>query len=363
MASPADGQAKSIHILFVGAGAIGCFYASRLHHPSKNIHVSLVCRSNYSTVVKSGVDLQTHSFGNYNYTPHAVYSSPQDASSSKTAPPSGWDYVVVTTKALPDLVDDSATIAPVVREGKTCIVLIQNGFGIELPHRKRFPHNPIVSGVTIASAELISPGTVRQFRWTRISLGPYSDGFGQNEPAKSLSKEGYARTSELVDILTNLGQIPDAEAYDEQGLQTVRWHKICINGSMNPSAVLSGGVGNADMVMDPDLRAHLKACMEEVFAAAPAVLGKAFDEKKVAMPEQILVSTERNKGSKPSMLMDWEAGRPLELEVILGNPVKIAKERGYEMTRLSASYALLKSQQRMRDQKKAKREEEERPKI
>jgi ketopantoate reductase len=42
------------------------------------------------------------------------------------------------------------------------------------------------------------------------------------------------------------------------------------------------------------------------------------------------------------MLLDWEAGRPMELEVILGNPVKIARSRGYEMPRLQSMYALLK---------------------
>lgn len=32
----------------------------------------------------------------------------------------------------------------------------------------------------------------------------------------------------------------------------------------------------------------------------------------------------------------------MELEVILGNPVKIARAKGYEMPRLQSMYALLK---------------------
>lgn len=50
----------------------------------------------------------------------------------------------------------------------------------------------------------------------------------------------------------------------------------------------------------------------------------------------------RNTSGKPSMLLDWEAGRPMELEVILGNPVKIARSKGLEMPRLQSMYALLK---------------------
>ena len=42
------------------------------------------------------------------------------------------------------------------------------------------------------------------------------------------------------------------------------------------------------------------------------------------------------------MLLDWEAGRPMELEVILGNPVKIARAKGFDMPRLQSMYALLK---------------------
>lgn len=312
-----------------------------------------MCRSNYKPISQSGVKLQTRNFGDYTFQPHGVYSSPQDASKSSAAPSEGWDYVVVTTKALPDIVDDSATIAPLVRDGKTCIVLIQNGFGIETLHRARFPRNPIISGVTAVSAQLIQPDTVRQNRWTRLSMGPYSDGLGgRDSSAKELGRVGAERIDELVRIFNGPGKLRDAEAHGEQQLQAVRWHKICINGSMNPSSVLCGGLGPAGMIANPPLRAHLKACMQEIFGAAPKVLGQPLE--KVATPEQILVSAGRNTGGKPSMLVDWEAGRPMELEVILGNPVRIAKERGFEMPRLESLYALLKSQQTLREAKKAK---------
>lgn len=332
--------------------------------------MSLVCRSNYATVAKSGVQLKTHTFGDYHFSPAAVYSSVADAACSASAPKTGWDYIVVTTKALPDVVNDAKEIESLVRkapDGKTCIVLIQNGVGVEEPHRKLFPNNPLVSAVTIISAEQISHGVVRQNRWTRISIGPYSDGFGgKTAHTKSLAERGAQCVSELSDLWTRLGKIRDVESYDEVGLQEVRWHKICINAAMNPSAVLSGGQGNASMSLDPDLRTHLKGCMDEVFEAAPHILGRPFGPK-LAKPEQILKSTERNTGGRPSMLVDWEQGRPMELEVILGNPVRIARDCGFEMKRLQTLYALLKSQQRLREEAKkvsaTKAKAEVRPKI
>lgn len=302
--------------------------------------------------------MQTHSFGNYTFSPSAAYPSVGAAAPGSSGAPGEWHYIIVTTKALPDRTDDSELIAPLVGPN-SCIVLIQNGVGVEDPYRKRFPSTPIVSAVTVISAEQVSLGTIRQNRWTRIHLGPYTDSASSssspsgNDDANQralLERRGTACTAALADWWSRLGSIRDAEPTDEVGLQTVRWHKLCINAAFNPSAVLSGGRGNADMVRDPELRIHLAGVMDELWAAAPKVLGRPFPEG-LAGPEKILRSTERNVGSRPSMLLDWEAGRPLELEVILGNPVRIARAKGVELPRMQSLYALLRSMQGVREGK------------
>ena len=71
----------------------------------------------------------------------------------------------------------------------------------------------------------------------------------------------------------------DAESYDEKGLQTVRWRKMCISAAFNPSSILAGGIHNADIALNPDLCAHLKVWMGEVFAAANVVLGRPLPDK------------------------------------------------------------------------------------
>lgn len=273
------------------------------------------------------------------------------SSTSSAAPKRGWDYIIVTTKALPDRSDDSELIVPIVSP-KSCIVLIQNGVGVEAPYRKRFPRNPIISAVTIVSAEQIKQGTIRQNRWTRISLGPYSTGLkgdvdGSSE-ARELEAQGRARLDDLAKWWKDLGAIKDVETHTEIELQTIRWHKLCINAAFNPTAVISGGRGNADQLSDPELREHILGIMNEIRDAAPSVLGKPFPDN-LATPERIVRSTERNAGAKPSMLLDWEAGRPMELEVILGNPVRIARKAGVEMPRLQSLYALLRSMQQVRE--------------
>lgn len=339
-----------INIIFIGAGAVGCFYASRLHHPSHNIHVSLVARSNYAAIQKDGVKLLTHSFGDYTFTPESAYPSVDAAAQGHDGVKPDWHYIFVTTKALPDISDDSDIITPLVGP-ESCIVLIQNGVGVEAPFRERFPHTPIISAVTVVSAEQTSPGTIRQNRWTRVSIGPYTDGLGKGDA--DVARRGTECTETLNRWWTELGGIRDVDPHDEVGLQTVRWHKLCINAAMNPSAVLSGGRGNADMVSDPELRLHLLGVMHEIRDAVPRILGRPFPES-MAAPDKIVSSTARNKGARPSMLLDWEAGKPLELEVILGNPVRIARERGVEMPRLQTLYAILRSAQEVRKGRETK---------
>ncbi|CAE7120319.1 unnamed protein product [Rhizoctonia solani] len=331
----------AIRVLVVGAGAVGCFYASRLQPGSgiSEVEVSLVCRSNYRAISERGIILRTRSFGNYTFTPKYVFASVSDASKHKEI----WDYIVVTTKALPDVSDDTELIQPLVTIRKSAIVLIQNGVGVEEPYRKRFPENPILSAVTVISAEQVEPGVIVQNRWTRISIGPYTDGIGKDE------KPEYNRL--FVQLLKN-GGVNDAEEYGENDLQMVRWHKIAINASMNPSSVLSNGTGNARMSKDPELRHHLRETMLEVFRAAEVVLGRPIPSH-LAPADKILISTERNTGGKPSMLLDWERGAAMELEVILGNPIRLAKAKGVDMPRLQSMYALLKMAQTRRDEKKS----------
>ncbi|KAK5661928.1 hypothetical protein OQA88_10038 [Cercophora sp. LCS_1] len=313
--------------------------------PEHNVHVSLTARSNYKILSQNGVRMKTHTFGDYVFRPENVFPNVEAAAEERE-----WDYVVVTTKALPDRDDEAGRIEKVVTKDKTAILLIQNGVGVEGVYRERFGNTPVVSGVTVVSAELVGGGEVVQRRWTRLHLGPYGDGFGG---LPELAEAGAARANEIGDWWARLGGIRDVEVSGEIDLQMIRWHKLCINAAFNPSAVLAGGRGNADMVLDPVLREHLAGVMTEIWEAVPRILGREFPDE-LAKPEKILKSTERNVGSKPSMLLDWEAGRPLELEVILGNPVRIAKAKGVEMPRLQTLYALLRSAQWVREGRKEK---------
>lgn len=326
------------NILIVGAGAVGAFYASRLAQIPE-AQVSVVCRSNYKAVKAAGFSVSSPKYGSYTFVPNQTFANPREAIESNTR----WDYIIVSTKALPDVSDDSEILEGLANRG-AAIVLIQNGLGVEEPYAMRFPSAVILSAVTIVSAAQTSPGVIKHNRWTRISIGPYLPGTTESSESNEGQKAAIASSKKFVDLL-KAGGVTDAEAYSHPKLQLVRWHKIAINASMNPSAVLSGGSTNNVMVKDAELNIHLKGVMDEVLATAPKVLGVALP-MDLATSEAILKSTLKNtSGSKPSMLLDWEQGKTMELEVILGNPVRMAREKGLEMPRLQSLYALLRMAQ------------------
>jgi 2-dehydropantoate 2-reductase len=330
-------------ILIVGAGAIGAFYGARLA-TAANTAVSALCRSNFSAVEANGFKVSSPKYGEQMWKPEYVFSSPESAKKANVK----WDYLIVATKALPDVSDDSALLEGLVGNN-TSIVLVQNGLGVEEPYRLRFPKTSILSAVTIASAAQPNHGVIRHNRWTRISIGPYLPHLDQGGSGPSGDDTNHiSRNSEIVRLLKE-GGINDAESYDHAGLQFVRWHKIAINAAMNPSSVLSGGCGNQEMSLDPEMSLHLTGIMEEVLETAPKVLGKPLP-KKLASAEQILNSTRKNSsGSRPSMWSDWEKGSKMELEVILGNPIRLAREKGFGMPRMQTMYALIKKAQQNRD--------------
>ena len=334
------------NILIVGAGAIGAFYASRLALVP-GLSVSVICRSNYKAVAANGFQITSPQYGDYTFTPANTFANPAEARASKIP----WDYIIVSTKALPDVSDDSEILEGLVSTN-TAIVLIQNGLGVEAPYTARFPSAVILSAVTIATCAQPSHGQIKHNRWTRINSGPYLPHLDTSTPQPT-DATAVDKNAAFIAALVE-GGITDASAYPHAKLQLLRWHKLAINAAMNPSSVLTLGSPNAAMANDPEMQRHLLGVMHEILATAPKILNQPFPAD-FATPEAIIRSTQRNtSGSKPSMAMDWEAGKRLEMEVILGNPIRIARERGFEMPRLQSLYALVRMAQEVRERETAR---------
>jgi 2-dehydropantoate 2-reductase len=126
-----------------------------------------------------------------------------------------------------------------------------------------------------------------------------------------------------------------------EDIQSYRWQKLLWNCSFNSLSILCGELTCDVMLQDPDCVALVRSIMVEVTEAAERVLKKPFP-KEFDSIDRLLEITKKIGKYKPSMLLDWQAKRPLEIQVILGNPIEIAKKHGYTMAHLQTIFHMLK---------------------
>jgi 2-dehydropantoate 2-reductase len=118
---------------------------------------------------------------------------------------------------------------------------------------------------------------------------------------------------------------------------TTRWRKLVWNAPFNPISILGGGVDTRAMMENPESAALAGKIMEEVCRVAEAA-GHPLPPKVV---QENLDGTLKMTPYKTSMLVDFEERRPLEVEAILGNTLRVAKRHGVAAPHLESLYGLL----------------------
>ncbi|KAJ2719875.1 hypothetical protein GGI07_004951 [Coemansia sp. Benny D115] len=319
MASADSSSLPPLKVLLVGTGALGSIYAWRLQN-SGQAEVTAVCRSNYDIVSSKGFSIVSEQYGTHQYRPHRVIRQIGDAEEE-------YDFVIVCTKALPNLGDTSDLIEPVVRSPKTAIILIQNGIGIEDPYLQRYPDNPVVSGVAYIDASQPSAGQISHGVISTLMLGN----------SQAARQADLGRLSELWNSQGIPCQIVGPN------IQAVRWYKLVWNASFNTVSVVSGGYDTRRMLNDPLCRQLIRSIMEEVYRLGETVLGHPLPvHGGIDGPEAYIRYTEDRPSTVwPSMLMDFKAHRPMEHAVILGRPIEIARELGVSVPHMETVHALL----------------------
>ena len=277
-------------VLVVGAGAIGAFYGAILHRGGAR--VSVVCRSDVDTVRESGLTISSP-LGDLSFRPHAVYASADEC----TDPP---DYLVVALKVV-DGIDRVSAIRPAVGP-KTTLVLIENGIDIEPEIAQAFPDNGLISGLAFTAATRVAPGRVEHKAYGHLVLGDYPQGAGAQAQ----------RFGALLDAGGVQGQVSEDVVRE-------RWLKCVWNTAFNPVSVLAGGAGTRTMLDAPGGEAFLATLMGEVCAVAAA---EGYPMPSALIPTS-MEKTREMPNYKTSMAVDWLNGRPMEVEAILGNAVRI----------------------------------------
>lgn len=309
-----DAQAPP-RVLVVGTGAVGGFYGGRL--ALAGARVATLCRSDYDTVRSQGIAVNSV-WGDFQFTPEKVIRQTADY-----GPPP--DFILVALKVLPGV--DTVEIIRDAVGPDTALILMQNGIGIDEPVAAAFPHNEIISAIAFIAVSRTGPGRILHADYGRLVLGPFPSG-----------------TSPRVGHLAELFQAAGVPCELTEDIIAARWRKLVWNAPFNPISVLGGSVDTRTMVDMKESSDLARATMEEVLQVAAAA-------GHPLTPDVIVQNFEGTRAMKPiktSMLADFEAGRPMEVEAIVGNALRTARRHGVQAPHLETLYTLLKLVERAR---------------
>ncbi|KAF9877559.1 hypothetical protein CkaCkLH20_04694 [Colletotrichum karsti] len=312
-------------VLLVGSGGVGTIAALNIERGNL-AEVTAVLRSNYEVVTRDGFTIRSCEHGNLDsWRPSKVINAVPDV--SKYSSDEKYDYIVCTTKNIPDgplpVVD---LIAPAITPNHTVVVLIQNGLNIQRPFTERFPSNVVLSGVSRIDAHEIAPGLVEQKKPDLLHVGAFEN--------PNLSKEAQdAAAQRFVKLYSAGGKTtclykPEVE-YD-------RWSKLVNNASLNPICALTGLNASEIQLTPNSMNAIVIPAMKEVMKVA-RVVGHELPEDSI---EKIIRLNPVDENITPSMQDDFRKGNLMEHENILGEVIREAQKHSVETPILSVLYDL-----------------------
>jgi len=315
-------------ICVFGAGAIGGLIAAQLAHAGKS-DVSVIVRgANLEAIRSNGLILRKDG--------EEIVTRPRAAEKATELGPQ--DFVIIGLKAyaLTGVID---ALMPLLGP-ETAILFAQNGlpwwyfYGGDAAHggRKlesvdpdgliwdRLTPERAIGTVVWQAAELTAPGVVVH-------------GYGDRMPIGEPSGEQTARVKTLSTLLVDAG----FKSPVRPNLRSEIWLKLWGNLSFNPVSVLTRGTLE-QLAGDPESRRVIRAMMEEAKAVAEA-FGISFN---IGIDERIDMAAKVG-AHRTSMLQDVDAGRPTELDALLGAVIELAQIAGMAVPTLQLVYDLTKS--------------------
>ena len=180
------------------------------------------------------------------------------------------------------------------------------------------PLGQVVGCVVHAACRRTAPGRVQVVHAEKLIVG---------EPGGGAASERLARLFALLDAARLK---PD----QSNNVRRAIWYKLWGNATINPLSALVRAPCDR-ILADPECRAWMLEGMAEL-AAVGAAIGCPISESG----EDRMAVTARLGAFKTSMLQDVDAGRPIELEALLGAPREIAARHGIATPALDRLYGV-----------------------
>lgn len=295
--------AKSVRTAVVGAGAIGGLLAAALARAGHQ--VSMLARGRTLAAIRQdGIRIVADD---------ASASTVLVRAHDDAAALGAQDFVVMALKAqaLPGMV---ASLQPMVGP-ETLVVTAMNGLpwwflhGLSAPTGAQpleavdpsgrvsavLPAERAIGCVVHLSAASEGPGIVKRGRGNRLIVG--------------------AARAECAESAREFAEALAAGGFDVESTEDIRseiWAKLWGNMNMNPLSALTGST--ADRLLDD---AHTHALALRMMEEADAIGRRLGLSTGMSAPRRMAITRELG-AFKTSMLQDMEAGRPLEIDPILG---------------------------------------------
>ena len=315
-----------MRIAIVGAGAIGAYLGAKLSASGEEVF--LLARGPHLKAMQAhGVRVRSPE-GDFEAHPTAT-------GDFKEIGP--VDYVFLTVKAH-GLTEVAPRLEPLLNPD-TAVVSAQNGIpwwyfqrhggpwdGTQIESvdpggviSKAIAAERIIACIVYPSALIVEPGVIQHVEGNRFSMG-------------ELDGTTTERCRRLADTLTKSG----LRCPIRSRIRDELWAKLLGNLAFNPISALTRAT-LSEIATHPEARAVARAAMEEADAVATG-LG-------VKIPVTIdrrIDGAEKVGDHKTSMLQDVEAGKPIELESLVGAVVELGEKLGLPMPYTKTIYACAK---------------------
>lgn len=296
---------------------MGCYYGARLVKAGEDVH--FLARSGRAALIARGLRVKAPG---ESLTVRKIH---VHGSAHEIGP---CDLVIVATKATAN--DTLKTTLPPLLKPDTVVLTLQNGLGVEEPVAEIVGPGRVIGAICYIGCMRTAPGVVSCSFPGLMTIGKFGKPAGE-------------RTQAIAALWRRAG----VKCTAQDNLEGQRWHKLVWNVPFNGLAIVAGGVGTDVLLADEGLKTLARRLMEEVVEAA-ARFGHEIPRSFVDLQFE---RTAKLGKYRPSSLIDFEEGRPVELEEIWGEPVRRAKSVGAAVPRMEMLYWLIKHQLAARDAK------------
>lgn len=296
----------------VGSGALGGYVGARLAHAGADVH--FLVRNDFEALREKGWQVESSGEQGFVVNPAQTYRDPAEIGPV--------DVVLIALKTTQNTAL-AQLIAPLISPQGTLLLTLQNGMGATDQLEHLFPDQPVAAGLCYIAVNRIAPGHV-------INQAPR----GGLMRLAGTSPEA----AEPVDRMCALIGTSGIQCEVLGSLEEALWRKLMWNVPFNGLPVAMGGCGSEVIVEQETHLEIARALMEELRSAANARGGSIEPE----FGEQLIDYTRRLGHYRASTVVDFLAGRSLEVEAIWGEPLRRGRSAGVAMPHLATLHSILR---------------------